>query len=154
MTPRAPRPLAGFTFIEVLAILLVISFGLLGVVGLVLYGMNNAARSQGETTGMATAISVANDPAPLLGPETSSDWRFTPYNMDGNGRLSSTANGYINGYYVIRTEISDDADVAARDGAGRVQVRSARVEVDVYATIAGSVVASYTCRITRQRSGP
>ena len=152
---RAPdRGRGGFTFIEVTLLLLVITLGLLGVVGLVSYGMTLAAKSQGETTGLATAVSVADDPAPLLAKEVAGDWTYTPYGMDLTGALSSTAKGFINGFYVVRTETSGDADVVARDpGTGRVQVRSARVEVDVFATINGAVVASYATRIMRQRGG-
>ena len=142
----------GFTLVEVCLLLLVVSLGLFGVIGLVGYGTIIAARAQGETTGLATAVTVANDPTPLLAAARAGDWRFTPYNMDGTGNLTSTANGYINGFYVVRTERSGDADVVARDPlTNLVHVRSAVVEVEVYGSANGNPVASFTTRINRQR---
>ncbi len=149
------RARRGFTFVEVIILLLVIGVGLMGVVGLVSYGMRIAAKSQGETTGLITAVSVARDPAPLLAPETAGDWTFTPYDMDGTGTLTSRASGFINGYWVVRTETSTDADIVARDGAaGAVQVRSAQVAVEVYGTINGTAVASYSTRLVGRGGGP
>lgn len=135
--------------------LLVVSLGLFGVIGLVGYGTVIAARAQGETTGLATAVSVARDPTPLLQTERAGDWSYTPYDMDGTGDLSSTATGYINGFYVVRTERSGDADVVARDPVtNAVQVRSAVVDVEVYGARNGFTVASFTTRMNRQRGAP
>jgi Tfp pilus assembly protein PilV len=145
---RTPRQ--GFTFMEVICILLVMTFGLLGVVGLVSYGMSIASRSQGVTSGMATALSVAIDPRPLLDQRTASSWEYTPYDMDAAGDASSIARGHINGFYVERTETAKAADIIARDG-GTVYTRAATVTVEVYEGFRGETVASYTTHIVRQR---
>lgn len=143
----------GFTFIEVICILLVVSFGLLGVIGLVSYGMSIAAKTQGSTTGLSTAVSVAMDPRPFVPQVLASDWDYTPYDMDGSGALTSTAKGYINGFWVERTETSTDADVIARSGSV-VHARAATVSVDVFETFRGNAVAAYTTQIVRQRGAP
>lgn len=146
-----------FTLIEVVCILLVITVGLVSVLGLVSYGMVLAARTQGAVTGMATAVTVATDPTPWLDPELAADWTYTTYDMDNqvpNATLTSLAEGYVNGYFVERTETSLNAvDIVAVSGA-TVFIRSASVSVEVYETLKGSRVASYTTQILRQRGTP
>jgi prepilin-type N-terminal cleavage/methylation domain-containing protein len=145
---------AGFTFIEVICVLMIVGIGMLSVVGVTAYGLMTASKSQGEITGLATAMSVAADPQPFVPAEVAGDWTYTPYSMNGTGTLTSTARGYLNGFYTVRTETSSDADIVAVDPSGMVYVRSAEVSVDVYDTIKGNVVASYSTRITRQRPAP
>lgn len=154
----------GFTFVEVLAILLVVVLGLLGVVGLVSYAMLKAGHVQAGATGMATAESVALDPTPLLAAATAGDWSYTPYDMNdatASRVLTSQAKGYVNGYYVVRNERSDNGpdpaaplDIIAKGANGTVYVRSALVEVDVFEALGGRRAASYTTRILRQRGTP
>jgi len=153
---RTPR--SGFTFIEVICILLVIAVGLMGVLGLVAYGMSVANSAQNATTGMVTAISVAADPQPLLDPSMASSWSYTPYSMNAtNSTQVSTAQGFVNGYYVVRTETSVDipgtySDILAQDPTTMaVYVRSAAVTVNVYDTLAGNLVTTYTTRLVRQQ---
>lgn len=150
------RARTGFTFIEVLTILLVISVGLFGVVGLVAYGMRTASRAQGESIAMATAVSIADDPQPLLDPATAADWTYAPYDFDAAGDVESLATGYVNGLFVRRRESSTAADVAARASAAprHVYARSALVEVTVSEAVGGREVASFTTRVTRQRGMP
>jgi prepilin-type N-terminal cleavage/methylation domain-containing protein len=120
----------GFTFIEVLATLIVLTLGLLSAVGLVVYGINLAELSIGRTTGMATAMSVAIDADPLLPPDPL--WTTT----------GSKVEGYLNGFWVEREEI----DIRPL-GAG---LRSATVHVDVFETMRGRPLASISTRIVRR----
>ena len=154
ISPRTDQGRAAFSFVEVICILLIVGIGLTGVVGVVAYGLIIAAKSQGRSTGMITAMSIANDPYPLLDPAMSADWKCVDYcasNMDGAGTLTGKTSGFINGYYVERTETSTDADIVARDLSNHVHVRSALVVVDVYDTVKGSLIASYNTRLLRQR---
>jgi hypothetical protein len=156
-----------FTFVEVICILLVIAIGLMGVLGLVSYGMHVSAAAQGRLTGMMTAISVAADPTPLLDPQLpAGSWSYTPYDMNTTqSTLTSTAKGFINGYYVERTETSVDrsganpalTDIIAMDKAQtppEVYVRSALVTVNVYDTLGGELLTTYSTRVLRQRGMP
>jgi len=145
----------GFTFVEVLILLVVITIGLVGAIGLITYGTRLSSKAQGELIGMATAVSVAMDPQPRLPADTAANWTYTPYAFDAGGIATSTATGFINGLYVQRTETSKDPqDIIARSPGGQVYARSALVEVTVYETIGGAEVASFTTRIVRQRETP
>jgi Tfp pilus assembly protein PilV len=149
----------GFTFLEVLCILLVIVLGLAGVLALVNHGMGAAARARGASIGLATAVSIAKDARPLLDPNLQADWTYADYTAgfdNTTSTQSSSARGFINGFYVVRTETSAPQDVIARAKAPAttVYMRSANVSVDVFETIGGALVASYTTRILRQRGTP
>jgi Tfp pilus assembly protein PilV len=145
-----------FTFIEVLLILLVIGVGVFGSVGVVAYGMRLASVAQAQSIGMATAVSVANDPRPLLAPTAAGDWSYAPYDFDALGDAESTATGYINGLYVNRHESTTAADIAARSvsASAHVYARSALIEVTVYEAMGGQEIASFVTRVTRQRGTP
>jgi hypothetical protein len=146
-------PRRGFTLIEVLAIMLVITLGLMATIGLVFFGVIQSARAKGAELGMATAISVALDPQPLLPPRAAAAWTWVPYDLDARGELTALAQGTVNGFGVKRTEVSGDDDIIAEDG-GVVYMRSARVDVDVYDAVVDRRVASFTTRIIRQRGKP
>ena len=150
-----PVARAGFTFMEVLCLLLVLGVGMTGVVGLVMYGTTVAAQVRGATLGMSTAVSVAKDPTPMLADEVAADWSFTDNGVpfdDLTRRRESLAKGYINGFYVERAEYSVPADVIRTPGSTSAPyVRSAHVAVDVYEAVNGKVVASYTTRLLRQQ---
>lgn len=149
------RARAAFTFVEVLAILLVAGTGLIAVLALVQNGVTTAGKVQSKSIGLVTAVSVANDPQPLLAQDSLADWTYVPYAMDNAGTLTSTATGWVNGLYVQRTETTTDADVLARDPAsGTVYVRAADVTVDVFEAKSGTPVTSFTTRIVRQRGMP
>jgi hypothetical protein len=164
MTRRPTSHRSAFTFVEVICILLVVIMGIMGAIGLAAYGMKISHRAQGQSTGLATAISVAMDAQPLLDPALQGTWVYTPYPnglTDHNpAGITCTSSGFINGYYVQRTEKSALTDIIAEDAAGpdspgpTVYARSAQVDVDVWDTFKGSVVASYTTRIIRQRRAP
>jgi prepilin-type N-terminal cleavage/methylation domain-containing protein len=131
-----PRSQAGFTFVEILACLLVLGLGVTAAVGMVMYGVSLSARAQGRATGMATALTVTYDPTPLLPPN--STWQ----NSAGN------ASGYINNFYVMRTETSNtDPGPTLPPG-----FKAFIVSVDVYDAFKGRIVCSYTTRLLRQDS--
>lgn len=144
----------GFTLIEVLCLLLVLAIGMGGVVGLVIYGMQVSAQARGAAIGMATAVTVAKDPTPLLDAEIAGDWTSATYDLSAGGTCTSECSGYVNGFYVVRTETSVPEDIVATGTNGVVYLRSARVDVDVFETFKGSRVASFTTRILRQRGRP
>jgi len=154
---------SGFTFLEVLACLLVVGLGLASVVAMVYFGIVNSLKAQAGSTAMITAMSVAVDRSPYLSPDVASAWTTTPtlgYNMDDQvTALKETSQGYINGYLVVRTETTGPTDIIATDtspnsGAVSVYTRSVLVKVDVYALLNGAIVASYNTRFVRQRNTP
>lgn len=118
----------GFTMIEVLASVLVLMVGMLAVVGMVAWGIKQASRAQAASTAMATALTVIDDPEPLL----RADWTS----------FGGTAQGYLNGYYVRRSETSagTSSDLATN---GLV---SLQIQVDVYESLDGLPVASLSTR--------
>ncbi len=145
----------GFTFIEVICILLVVTFGLIGVIGLVSHGLIVAQKSQGTCTGMLTAVTVADDAKPLLPPDMQTSWNYVTYDLNSAGAVTNTIVGFINGYYVKRVETTGPSDIIATDkDTGVVQTRSVAVAVDVYDTLGGLLVASYSTRFIRQRGLP
>ncbi len=158
MIPRhpsiPPRLRAAFTFVEVLIILMVISIGLLGVLALVAFGTSLVTKVNAGITGLATAISVAADPQPLLDPAVSSEWIYSPYSLSAPGEVTCTARGFINGFYVERVEITEPSDIISKGANGVVYARSAHVEVKVYDTFQGKVVTTFITRIVRQKGTP
>jgi len=130
----------GFTFIEVLACLLIVSLGLAAAVSLTLYGELVSERAQAKSTAMATALSVAIDPAPMLHESASSHWHLSGSNGIG------TTTGWLNGYYVVRVEWAGSTPA--------VGFASDPVSVDVYGGIRGTLVASYSTCVMRQDVAP
>ena len=127
---------AGFSFIEVLACLIVLGLGVSAAVGMVMYGVFLASRAQGMALGMSTAMTIAVDGTPLL--PRGSTWNGVA--GSGNG------NGFINGLYVTRKETST-AEPGRTLPAG---FTSCMVDVDVYDTFKGRIVTSYSTRVLRQ----
>lgn len=139
---------SAFTYIEVLAGVLILAVGMFAIIGLVIYGQRLATRAQAQATGLTTAMSIAVDPAPLA---ASGDWIATAwtrggYDLTSSGSISCVTSGWVNGLYVVRTESSTAADIV---GPG---VRSAQVEVLVREANNGRVTAAYTTRIMRQHT--
>ncbi len=137
---------SAFTYIEVLAGVLILAVGMFAIIGLVIYGQRLATRAQAQATGMSTAMSVAFDPAPLAasGDWNASLWTRGAYDLTSTGGIACETKGWINGLYVVRTETSAATDII---GPG---VRSAQVEVLVREGTTGRVTAAYTTRIMRQ----
>jgi prepilin-type N-terminal cleavage/methylation domain-containing protein len=125
---RAGRE-AGFTLIEVMACVLVIALGLTAACGLILYGLHLARNSHGRTIGLATAITVLNDPSPLQ----------TDPSMSPNAPSTS---GYLNGLWVERKE-SDPTPLGGRFVA-------VTVSVDVFEVANGENFAAVTRRMIRR----
>lgn len=117
-----------FTLIEVLASVLILMVGMLAVAGMVAWGVRQAARAQASSTAMATALTVTDDPEPLQ----RTDWTT----------FGGTAQGFLNGYYVRRSE-STAGTSAGLQAQGLVSVE---ISVDVYETLGGAPVASLTTR--------
>jgi prepilin-type N-terminal cleavage/methylation domain-containing protein len=134
---------SGFTFIEVLACLLVVGLGLAAAVSLSFYCLVMSARAQGKATGMATALTVAIDPAPLMHTTATVNWKVAP---GGNNSGIGTTTGWVNGYYVVRTE-----SVGIQPCPG---FTNDPVSVDVFGGVRGSLVASYTTWVMRQAFSP
>jgi prepilin-type N-terminal cleavage/methylation domain-containing protein len=130
----------GFTFIEVLACLLVLSLGIAATVALTYYAMSVSVRAQAKATGMATALSVALDPAPLMHQGATAHW-----NSAGASGIGTTT-GYVNGYYVVRVEKPGSTPCPG--------FTSDPVSVDVYDGFRSSVVASYSTRVMHQVPAP
>lgn len=120
-----------FTLIEVLACLLILALGVASAVGVVIYGANLSSMAQGRATATHTAVCAAYDPDPLP-----TDEAWDGYSGPG------TVEGYLNGYYVVRVE--GDAEAVSPG------VTSSLVDVDVYETFRGRLVASYSTRLLRQ----
>lgn len=129
--PSARAACQGFTLIEVLASLLIIAIGMMGVVGMVWYGITQADRSRAANTAMATALSVLDDPTPLHG----LDWNHTPAALSGG---TSETTGRLNGYFVRRRETSSGL---AADG-----LASTAIQVDVYLAFGGTPITSLSTR--------
>lgn len=118
----------GFTMLEVLGAVLVLSLGFSAAIGMILYGFHLSKLSLARTTALATAMSAAVDPAPL-----GAGWTAV---------VPGTTKGYLNGYYVERTE---GAAVPLATG-----LNVAQVTVDVYETAKGRLVASYDQRLVKK----
>lgn len=115
------RTRRGFTLLEVMGSVLVLSLGLASAIGMVLYGLHLAKLSMGKATALATAMTVAVDPSPLQ-----SGWTAT---------VPGTTKGFLNGYYVERTE-----GLPTIIAGG---ITTADIRVDVYETLKGRPVASF-----------
>jgi hypothetical protein len=109
MRVRASRPhAAGMTLIEVVASLLLLVVGGLAVLGLILYGITLANQAQESATGMETARTVLADPEPI---------GLKDRTVSGN-----TISGYLNGYFVRRTEEPDPPVTATNNALQMVTV--------------------------------
>lgn len=126
------RPRRGFTLLEVMASVLVLTIALTAACGLILYGLHLVRSAHGRSVGMATAMSVLEDPSPLR----------TDPTLSPAGPASS---GYLNGLWVVRSE----SDEVPLDGTGRLVAVS--VQVDVYGTAYGEVFASLSARVVRRK---
>jgi hypothetical protein len=109
MSVRASRPHAvGMTLIEVVASLLLLVVGGLAVLGLILYGITLSNQAQESATGMETARTILADPEPI---------GLKDRTVSGN-----TISGYLNGYFVRRTEESDPPVTATNNALQMVTV--------------------------------
>jgi len=140
-----------FTFIELLAVMLVMALGFGAVIGLVSYGVRLSGEAQAALSAMPTAISVLEDPEPLgrsadVGDADGDEWGSdAPLSgLLGRPSYTITVRGAVNGYWVKRIESSTAAD---RIGSA---ARSATVTVEVYWGPKGSYVTGLRRRIVRR----
>ncbi len=124
-----------FTLIEVLASVLVLTVGFSAAIGLILYGIQLSKVSIGRATALATAMSIAVDPTPLQ--PSAPLWTVA---------VPGTTKGYLNSYYIERTE---GAAVTLVTG-----ITVADVDVDVYETGKGRLLASYSQRLVKSAPSP
>lgn len=146
-TSRATRE-AGFTLIEVLAILLVLTLGLGSVVALVAVGRRQAGLAQMRLTGTQTAMTVLNDRAPLGRTADAADadgdgWTGTG-SFSWTGAYTLESSGTINGFWVKRTETSTANDILA------VKRRLAWVTVEVFWGTEGIYVTAVQEQMLRE----
>lgn len=127
---RAER---GFTLIEVLACVMILSVGLLSATGLVLYGLRLHSLAHAREIGVVTAESVLGDAEPLP-----TDPAMTP-----SGASSS---GFLNGLWVERRE-SGEVDISGGMGT----LSSVYVTVDVYESQSGRPIVSLARRVIRDK---
>jgi hypothetical protein len=138
------RALGGFTFIEVISCLLVLSLGIAATVSLTYYAMILSSGAQAKATGMATALTVAIDPAPLMHTSSQAQWQGGSAGIAVTG--VGTTTGWLNGYYVVRVEAAGTTPDAG--------FSNDPVSVDVYDGVRGRLVASYTTWVMRQSFSP
>lgn len=89
---------AGLTLVEIIISLLLLAFGLLGVIALTLAGTREADIAISRSTAFATARSALND----------------PQSIDPSALISSSKiTGFMNGYYVQREILQANASPTA-----------------------------------------
>lgn len=142
MNAQARHGDRGFTFVEVISCVLVITVGLMGAVALIVLGISKSVGTQAAATAMATATSAAVDETLLT--------------AQGGGLYE----GYLNGYFVRRQESDGGTTVAGAPTVGFV-TRVVTVEVydtDVSSAIAGvrkkHILAAHTQRLIRHQPIP
>lgn len=122
----------GMTLVEVVASLLLLSFGVVGVLGLVMYGNSLAEQAQSSATAMATATTILYD--------------SNPPTMTDRSASGSTVIGYLNGYFVRRTEVPE-----ALSAAVQLPIATVTVTVDLYLGAQGTHVLQYRQRLVERR---
>ena len=128
---RSPR--RGMTLIEVLGSLLVLGLGALAVIGLVMYGMTLASRAQEAATGVETARTILADRDPI--------------GFRDRSELGGVVSGFLNGYFVRRTEHAEDALAPSGN-----RLRVITVTAEVFHAGNGALVA--TLRERQLATGP
>jgi hypothetical protein len=134
---------SGFTFIEALACLLVVGLGIAAAVSLTYYAAIMSGSAQSKATGMATALTVAIDPAPLMHSSASASWN---HGAGGGTNGIGTISGWLNGYYVVRTE-----SIGPQPCPGFF---NDPILVDVYDGARGNLITSYTTWVMKQPFSP
>lgn len=124
---------SAFSLIEVVATLLIVTAGLIAVMGMAKLGIRWSGEAIAAATGMATAQAVMVDAQPGGRTADPADgdgdgWRLTAGSLPipASGSYALTTEGVINGYYVRRVETSGAADVLNQ------RQRMVSVTVDVF----------------------
>jgi prepilin-type N-terminal cleavage/methylation domain-containing protein len=87
------RSRRGFTLIEVLAGMLLFSIGVMGVIGVVLYGQRSAVLAQSDSTAFPTAMAVLRDPLPLGGVTDPATGAMTGWTWSQSGQTWTASDG-------------------------------------------------------------
>lgn len=123
-----------FTLFEVLATLLLLAIGVTSIIGMVRYGTRISTEAQMRSTALLVAGTVAVDPTPGgltadAGDADGDGWSLVSGTLasPGGGSYAFSVQGFVDGFYVQRSETSAAGDVV--DGAARW----AHITVDVYA---------------------
>lgn len=144
------RGRGAFTLIEVLTVLLVLSIGVGSVLGVLAMANRYTGKAIARFSGLSTASTVLYDHAPLGLTADAGDGDNDGWGGSGafawTGDYTLRSQGYINGYWCVREEVSGAADVFV---PGR---RWAWVVVDVYWGVGGAHVTRLQERILRQRT--
>ena len=127
---RAPSPTSGFTLVEVLTVLLILSLGIGAIIAVLKLANRYTGKALSRFTGMSTASTLLYDHAPLgltadTGDADGDGWRGTS-SFSWTGAYSMKSWGFVNGYWCVREETSAATDIVC---AGR---RRAWVVVDVF----------------------
>jgi prepilin-type N-terminal cleavage/methylation domain-containing protein len=166
----------GFTLLEVLATLLMLSVGIASVIGMVRYGIRLSGEAQEAHSAMPTALTVLCDPTPSgltadLNDADGDGWKLeagSTLAAPATGDYAFTVSGTINGYWVKRVEASKSSDILDRlealddrsgsytaDDDGRNgRVRAAMVTVEVYRGLDDAFVTTVQQRILRRKPAP
>lgn len=84
---------SAFTLVEVLAGLLLLSLGVVAVIGVIMHGLRSAAQAQADATAWGTAISVLKDPLPQGGTYDPATQRLVPWAWTTTGATWTASNG-------------------------------------------------------------
>lgn len=144
-------PRRAFTFVELLAVMLLMALGCGAIISLVSYGVRLSGEAQMALTALPTAVSVLEDPEPLgrtndIGDADADEWGSdaTLSGLLAVPGYTITTEGALNGYWIKRVESSTAADRIGSD------VRAATVTVDVYWGPGGTYVTGLRRRILRR----
>lgn len=139
-----------FTMLEILAVLLLLVMGVAAVIGMMRYATRLSVAAQMRTTMLAMAETVVLDPTPNgrtadAGDADHDGWYGNgPLAAPSTGAYSFDVNGWLTGYYVLRTEASEVDDIVDDT------VRWATVTVRVYAGQEGEHLTSVRRRVLRR----
>ncbi len=151
-SPRRTAP-SGFTLIEILTVILVLSLGLGSIISVMALANRKALTAIDRYAAMATAWSLMHDHVPFgrtadAGDADSDGWRGTGSCSLAAASYTLETRGNANGFYLVRTENSGSGD---RIGAN---ARWADVTVEVFRGRDGGQVTVIRDRILRERALP
>jgi len=139
-----------FTMLAILAVLLLLVLGVAAVIGMMRYATRLSITAQMRSTMLAMAETVVLDPTPNgrtadVGDADHDGWYGSGALAAPNtGAYSFKINGWLTGYYVLRTEESQVDDIIDDT------VRWSTVTVRVYAGQEGEHLTSVRRRILRR----
>lgn len=93
MDEMTNRMRMAFTLIEVLAAMLLFALGVMGVIGVIIYGQRSAVLAQGDATAFPTAMAVLRDPMPLGGVTDPATGTLVNWTWSSSGQTRSASDG-------------------------------------------------------------